>query len=64
MLECFDVHNTTVMVAPGTGFFTQPEQGKKLVRIAYVLEEHHLEQAVEILRSGLNIYSREHTPVF
>lgn len=64
MLECFDVHNTTVMVAPGTGFFTQPEHGKKLVRIAYVLEEHHLEQAVEILRSGLNIYSREHTAVF
>jgi aspartate aminotransferase len=64
MLECFDMHNTTVMVAPGTGFFTQPEKGKRLVRIAYVLEENLLEQAVEILRVGLNIYNREHTAVF
>ncbi len=64
MLECFDVRNTTVMVAPGTGFFTRPEKGKKLVRIAYVLEEAQLEQAVEILRAGLNIYNREHTAIF
>jgi len=64
MLECFDVRNTTVMVAPGTGFFTEPQKGKKLVRIAYVLEESQLERAVEILRAGLNIYNREHTTVF
>jgi aspartate aminotransferase len=64
MLECFDMHNTTVMVAPGTGFFTQPEKGKRLVRIAYVLEENLLKEAVEILRVGLNIYNREHTAVF
>ncbi len=64
MLECFDVHNTTVMVAPGSGFFTQPQKGKKLVRIAYVLEESQLVRAVEILRAGLNIYNREHTAVF
>jgi len=64
LLECFDVQNTTVMVAPGTGFFTQPEKGKKLVRIAYVLEEDLLERAVQILRAGLNIYNREHTPIF
>ena len=64
MLECFDVHNTTVMVAPGSGFFTQPQKGKKLIRIAYVLEESQLVRAVEILRAGLNIYNREHTAVF
>ncbi len=64
LLSCFDLNNTTVMVAPGTGFFTQPEQGKRLIRIAYVLDLPLLERAVEILHAGLNIYSREKTSVF
>ncbi|GIV24868.1 MAG: aminotransferase [Bacteroidia bacterium] len=63
LLEHFDIGGTTVMVAPGTGFFTQPEKGKKLVRIAYVLDEPYLEQAVEILRAALNIYAREYSPL-
>lgn len=63
LLERFDIGGTTVMVAPGTGFFTQPEKGRSLVRIAYVLDEPYLEQAVEILRAALNIYAREQVPI-
>ncbi|MCX8112467.1 MAG: pyridoxal phosphate-dependent aminotransferase [Bacteroidia bacterium] len=63
LLERFDIDGVTVMVAPGTGFFSQPEQGKSLVRIAYVLDTPYLEQAVEILRAALNIYAREQVPI-
>lgn len=63
LLERFDVGGTTVMVAPGTGFFTQPERGRHLVRIAYVLDEPYLEQAVDILQAALNIYAREYSPL-
>jgi aspartate aminotransferase len=63
LLERFDIGGTTVMVAPGTGFFTDPSHGRQLVRIAYVLDIPHLEQAVEILRAALNIYTREQVPI-
>lgn len=63
LLESFDLEGTTVMVAPGTGFFSEPEHGKGLVRIAYVLDVPLLEQAVEILRAALNIYAREEVPI-
>jgi len=63
LLECFDIGGTTVMVAPGTGFFTHPETGKKLVRIAYVLPEPYWERAVEILRAALNPHARKYSPL-
>ncbi|MCS7153057.1 MAG: pyridoxal phosphate-dependent aminotransferase [Bacteroidia bacterium] len=63
LLERFDVEGTTVMVAPGTGFFSEPERGKSLIRIAYVLDIPYLEQAVEVLRAALNIYTREQVPI-
>lgn len=63
LLESFDVGGTTVMVAPGTGFFSEPYRGKHLVRIAYVLDLPYLEEAVEILHAALNIYAREQMPI-
>ncbi|MDW8134662.1 MAG: pyridoxal phosphate-dependent aminotransferase [Bacteroidia bacterium] len=63
MLECFDINGATVMIAPGTGFFTQPEKGRQFVRLAYVLDGPYLEKAIEILRAALNIYAREHVPI-
>ncbi|MCS6895464.1 MAG: pyridoxal phosphate-dependent aminotransferase [Bacteroidia bacterium] len=63
LLERFDIDGTTVMIAPGTGFFSNPDKGRNLVRIAYVLENSYLEQAVEILRTALNIYAREQVPI-
>ena len=38
LLEKFEYENQTVMVAPGSGFYSTPGYGKKEVRIAYVLK--------------------------
>ncbi|MBK8445000.1 MAG: pyridoxal phosphate-dependent aminotransferase [Sphingobacteriales bacterium] len=56
MLESFSYQGATVMMAPGSGFYSQPEFGKKEVRIAYVLNETDLKAAVACLREGLKAY--------
>jgi aspartate aminotransferase len=59
MLEKFNHHGATVMMAPASGFYKTKGMGKKEVRIAYVLEKSELEQAVECLKAGLEQYRRE-----
>jgi hypothetical protein len=39
MLEKFDLDGETVMVAPASGFYSTPGEGKNQVRIAYVLNK-------------------------
>ncbi len=56
MLETFRYQNQTVMMAPGTGFYSNPELGKKQVRIAYVLNQGDLRKAVECLEIALEEY--------
>lgn len=56
LLECFDVNNETVMVAPAAGFYSTKGMGKNQVRIAYVLEKNSLIKAVNILKLGLEKY--------
>jgi len=56
MLEEFDVDGTTVMMAPGSGFYFTEGLGQNQVRIAYVLEQKQLELALEILEKGLKAY--------
>lgn len=56
MLTDFSLHNKTVMVAPGPGFYATPGRGQDEVRIAYVLKEEDLVEAIEILRRGLEKY--------
>jgi aspartate aminotransferase len=56
MLQEFSWNNKTVMLAPGAGFYTNPELGKKEVRIAYVLTIEDLTNAMECLRRGLAAY--------
>jgi len=56
MLEDFDVDGTTVMVAPGAGFYATPGMGLDEVRIAYVLNEQDLRRAMAILKAGLQRY--------
>ena len=60
MLSDFQKGGETVMVAPARGFYATPDLGADQVRIAYVLKEDDLRRAVEILRAGLEAYSREH----
>jgi aspartate aminotransferase len=54
----FHPNNETVMLAPGSGFYTTAGMGKNEVRIAYVLKEQDLKRAVEIIKLGLEEYNK------
>lgn len=56
LLEDFSLLNRTVMLAPAPGFYATPGLGKDEVRIAYVLNEEDLAEAVTILAAGLAAY--------
>lgn len=58
LLESFSDNNETVMVAPASGFYSDPELGKKQVRIAYVLKEEDLKRSVELLKLALAQYNK------
>ena len=53
MLESFDHHGATVMMAPNSGFYATPGAGMQEVRLAYVLEIPRIEEAVECVREAL-----------
>ena len=56
LLEEFEFRNQTVMLAPASGFYSTPGQGKNEVRIAYVLKIDDLNNAMEALAEALKIY--------
>lgn len=56
LLESFDYNGKTVMMAPLAGFYATPGLGKKEARIAYVLEENELKDAIKCLEEALKIY--------
>ena len=56
LLEDFDLDGKTVMLAPASGFYSQPATGKQQVRIAYVLNKEALADAVECLGEALKVY--------
>lgn len=56
MLEEFDLDGETVMMAPGSGFYSTVAFGEQQVRIAYVLKEEDLKRAVNIIEAGLKAY--------
>lgn len=56
LLESFSYNNQTVMLAPATGFYSDPELGKKQVRIAYVLNLESLRDAMNCLKEALKVY--------
>jgi len=58
MLTDFSINKKTVMTAPGPGFYATPGRGLDEVRIAYVLKEEDLVEAIEILRQGLEKYRK------
>ncbi|WP_027376728.1 pyridoxal phosphate-dependent aminotransferase [Kaistella palustris] len=59
LLESYSHNNETVMVAPMSGFYSDPELGRKQVRIAYVLKEEDLKRSVELLNDALQKYKIE-----
>ncbi|MDD7912999.1 pyridoxal phosphate-dependent aminotransferase [Polaribacter ponticola] len=57
LLEKFNLNNETIMVAPASGFYSTPGEGKNQVRIAYVLNKKDLIKSVEILGEALKQYN-------
>jgi aspartate aminotransferase len=63
LLEDFSLNNSTVMLAPGNGFYASPELGKQEVRFAYVLNINDLHAAMDCLEAALQVYRLEIMPV-
>lgn len=56
LLEEFEVDGKTVMVAPCQGFYATPGLGKNEARLAYVLNENDLREAMRIFAIALEQY--------
>lgn len=56
ILESFSYEGATVMLAPGNGFYSTPNQGKNEVRLAYVLNKTDLTKAIECIKFALTAY--------
>lgn len=57
-LSDFEYEGCTVMMAPGTGFYTDHNLGKNEVRIAYVLNKEDLKHALLVLEKALEAYAK------
>jgi aspartate aminotransferase len=60
LLTDFRLNGETVMMAPAAGFYSTPGLGKNQVRMAYVLKEEDLAQALKVLRAALATYKDRH----
>lgn len=58
LLSDFDYEGKTVMLAPASGFYTQPEYGRNEVRMAYVLSKEDLKEALCVLGKALEAYQK------
>lgn len=56
LLEKFSFENETVMLAPATGFYSNPTLGTDEVRIAYVLKIDDLKRSMMCIEEALKVY--------
>jgi aspartate aminotransferase len=56
MLEKFEYENSTVLLAPASGFYSTAGRGKDEVRISYVLNVTDLAHAMKCLEEALKVY--------
>jgi len=56
LLEDFSYEGATVMLAPGTGFYSTAGLGKNEVRLAYVLNVDAINKAMDCLEAALKNY--------
>ena len=56
-LTDFEYEGETVMMAPASGFYSDPAKGRNEVRIAYVLKKDDLQRAVFLLGKALEAYN-------
>lgn len=55
-LSDFEYEGETIMLAPASGFYTDPNKGRDEVRIAYVLKKEDLRRALFVLGKALEAY--------
>ncbi len=55
-LSDFRYEGSTVMMAPASGFYTEPGEGRQEVRMAYVLCKEDLAKALVVLQKALEEY--------
>jgi aspartate aminotransferase len=60
-LTDFQYEGQTVIMAPGSGFYTNPEDGRQQVRMAYILNKEDLAKAVLVLRKALEAYNAQNS---
>lgn len=58
LLEKYENNGETVMVAPAGGFYSDPELGKKQIRMAYVIKEADLRRCAELIKDALVKYNK------
>lgn len=58
-LTDFSYEGQTIMMAPGAGFYTNPEDGRNEVRMAYVLNKEDLSKALVVLEKALEEYNKQ-----
>ena len=46
-------------MAPGSGFYTDPKEGRNQVRMAYVLKKEDLAKALVVLAKALEAYNSQ-----
>jgi len=56
LLTDFEMNGSTIMIAPGPGFYVTKGRGQNEARIAYVLNCEDLKKAMAILKQGLITY--------
>lgn len=56
LLEDFEFEGQTVMMAPANGFYSTPGSGMQEARIAYVLNQESLRNAVVCIEQALKVY--------
>ncbi|MFT4094071.1 MAG: pyridoxal phosphate-dependent aminotransferase [Niabella sp.] len=56
LLEDFSYNNQTLMLAPATGFYVTPGLGTNEVRLAYVINQEAIKNAMDCLEEALKIY--------
>ena len=56
LLTDFELNGATLLVSPGTGFYTTPGCGTTELRMAYVINLEQLSKALDILAAGIVAY--------
>lgn len=55
-LEEFNFEGETIMIAPASGFYSEPDKGRNEVRISYTLCKEDLQRALVVLEKALEAY--------